>query len=39
MPLHGRNRHDPVMGVVKVAARFVRLNPARALHENAGNDL
>jgi len=39
LPLHGRDRHNPVVSVVKVAARFLRLNLACALHEHAGNDL
>ena len=39
MPLHGRNRHDPAMRVLKVLARFLRSHRPRLQHGNARDDL
>ena len=39
MLLHGRNRHDPRMGVMQMKARLLRLHRPRLHQNDAGNDL
>ena len=39
LPLHGRDRHDPLVGVAQVVAALVRAHLAHPLHQHAGDDL
>ena len=39
LPLHGGDRHHPVVGIAQMAARLFGADLAGALHQHAGDDL